>query len=251
MQHLQKIDAKATEQQLRGFLGGFGFSGDQAKGDVSLFSGGERARLVLALLVYQRPNLLLLDEPTNHLDIEMRQALAFALQDYDGAIVLISHDRHLLRTVTENFLIVHHGSVQAYNGDIEEYAQYINAQNRAREQQEAEDAAKPVPANHVAAPPTLPNSETAAARQARKKQQAAARQKLAPLRTALVKVEQQMSDITARKPLLEAALAEPALYGADNKPQLDKLLGEQFALAKECATLEARWLELTAALEVS
>ena len=244
LEHLKKIGPRAQEQQLRTFLGGFGFSGDQARAEVSIFSGGERARLVLALLVYQRPNLLLLDEPTNHLDIEMRQALAFALQDYDGAIVLISHDRHLLRTVTENFLIVHHGSVQPYNGDLEEYARYISNQNREREQQEAAAAIPPAP---IPVPQASSRGETAAEKQARKRQEASVRQKLAPVRAALDQVEKRISDLTVRKPLLEAALAEPALYEAGNKPQLDALLGEQFALARECASLEARWLELTEA----
>jgi ATP-binding cassette subfamily F protein 3 len=247
LDHLKKIDPRAMEQQLRTFLGGFGFSGDQARADVSTFSGGERARLVLALLVYQRPNLLLLDEPTNHLDIEMRQALVFALQDYDGAIVLISHDRHLLRTVTDKFLIVHDGSVQDFAGDLEEYARFIGSQIRAREQQEALATAKGKSPALNPAPGKSAQRESAAERQARKRQQAEARRELAPLRAALVQVEKRMSDLTRRKPLLEAALADPTLYEAGNKSKLDALLAEQFTLAKECANLEARWLELTEA----
>src|SRR5438876_896215 len=117
--------AQATEQELRDFLAGFGFRGDRVFEPVGPFSGGEKARLVLALIVYLRPNLLLLDEPTNHLDLEMRQALTVALQEYAGAVVLVSHDRHLLRTVADEFLVVQHGRAAAFDGDLEEYAKWL------------------------------------------------------------------------------------------------------------------------------
>ena len=134
LQHVQRLDPRAREQDLRNFLGGFGFSGDTVLGSVELFSGGEKARLVLALLVYQRPNVLLLDEPTNHLDLEMRHALTVALQDFGGAMVIVSHDRFLLRSVTDRWLMVADGSVQDYDGDLEEYRAWLS-ERRTRQAQ--------------------------------------------------------------------------------------------------------------------
>ena len=131
---LQRLDPRAREQDLRNFLGGFGFSGDAVLGSVEPFSGGEKARLVLALVVYQRPNVLLLDEPTNHLDLEMRHALTVALQDFGGAMVIVSHDRFLLRSVTDRWLMVADGSVQDYDGDLEEYRAWLS-ERRARQAQ--------------------------------------------------------------------------------------------------------------------
>jgi ABC-type multidrug transport system ATPase subunit len=119
--HFQKLDPKATEKDLRNFLGGFDFQGDKVMESVRPFSGGEKARLVLALLVYQNPNLLLLDEPTNHLDLEMREALIMALQDYQGALVTVSHDRHLLRSVTDRLLLVADSKVELFDGDLDDY----------------------------------------------------------------------------------------------------------------------------------
>ncbi|CAG7857835.1 partial putative ABC transporter ATP-binding protein YheS, partial [biofilm metagenome] len=128
--HLQKLDPKATEKELRNFLGGFDFRGDKVLEPVQPFSGGEKARLVLALLVYQNPNLLLLDEPTNHLDLEMRQALSVALQDYEGAIVLVSHDRHLLRTVADQFLLVSDKQCRPFDGDLDDYRLWLSEQKK-------------------------------------------------------------------------------------------------------------------------
>ncbi|MGD8484007.1 MAG: ATP-binding cassette domain-containing protein, partial [Thioalkalispiraceae bacterium] len=131
--HLQRLDPKATEQSLRNFLGGFGFGNDMAVSKVAPFSGGEKARLVLAMIVYQKPNLLLLDEPTNHLDLEMRHALSVALQDYVGAMLIVSHDRHLLRSVTDSLLLVADGRVSPFDGDLDDYRQWIKDQNKQTE----------------------------------------------------------------------------------------------------------------------
>ena len=136
--HLQKIAPQATEKELRNFLGGFDFQGDKVMEPVKPFSGGEKARLVLALLVYKNPNLLLLDEPTNHLDLEMRQALSVALQDYEGAIVLVSHDRHLLRTVTDQFLLVADGKAQPFDGDLDDYRLWL-AERKKTEEKSADE----------------------------------------------------------------------------------------------------------------
>lgn len=124
--HLARLAPQQTEQQLRDYLGGFAFHGDKVKQAVSSFSGGEKARLVLALIVWQRPNLLLLDEPTNHLDLDMRQALTEALVDYQGSLVVVSHDRHLLRNTVNDFYLVHDHKVEDFDGDLEDYQKWLN-----------------------------------------------------------------------------------------------------------------------------
>ena len=166
LQHLQRLDPRAREQDLRNFLGGFGFSGDTVMGSVELFSGGEKARLVLALLVYQRPNVLLLDEPTNHLDLEMRHALTVALQDFGGAMVIVSHDRFLLRSVTDRWLMVADGGVQEYDGDLEEYRGWLT-ERRARQTRVAD---------------VVDRVDSAQLRKDRKRTEAEQRQREQPLR---------------------------------------------------------------------
>ena len=178
LQNLRRVGAalaaRATEQELRDFLAGFGFRGDRVFEPVGPFSGGEKARLVLALVTYLRPNLLLLDEPTNHLDLEMRQALAVALQDYAGAVVLVSHDRHLLRTVADEFYIVHDGRAAAFDGDLEDYAQWLMA------------------ADSAAAEPAARKPATTEARRQRKREEAERRNSLSPLRAAVAKCEAEL-----------------------------------------------------------
>jgi ATP-binding cassette subfamily F protein 3 len=119
-----------SEQELRNYLGSFGFHGDKALDKVAPFSGGEKARLVLALITWQKPNLLLLDEPTNHLDLEMRHALTMALQGFEGAMVVVSHDRHLLRTTTDDFYLVHGGRVEPFDGDLDDYHKWLGEQEK-------------------------------------------------------------------------------------------------------------------------
>src|SRR5215831_6253116 len=173
LEHLKKLGGpaalRAKEQDLRGFLGRFGFSGDRVFEPVAPFSGGEKARLVLALVSYLRPNLLLLDEPTNHLDLEMRQALAVALQDYAGAVVLVSHDRHLLRTVADQFFIVSNGAVRPFDGDLEDYARWL-----------AQSDSTPTP---------QAETQTAESRKQRKREEAERRNRLTPLRNAIAQCE--------------------------------------------------------------
>ena len=241
LQHLVKLDPKGGEQALRNYLGGFGFGGAQADGNVSVFSGGERARLVLAMLAYQRPNLLLLDEPTNHLDLEMRHALALALQEFEGAIILISHDRFLLRTVADRFLVIANHQVEPFNGDIDEYREWVHS----REQQ---SAAADQPAGDGAATP-LPSSESAAQRKERKRQEAAQRQRLAPLRAGLRTAEQRIDELGRRKRELQALLADAALYGDSGKDRLKALLKEQGEVEAELLEVESLWLNLSTDLE--
>ena len=130
LEHLLQLDGKVGEQEARNYLGGFGFNGDQALMPSGPFSGGEKSRLALALLIYRRPNLLLLDEPTNHLDIEMRQALSLALQDYTGAMIIVSHDRHMLRVTTDRLLLVHGGKVDEFPGSLDDYPRWLADANK-------------------------------------------------------------------------------------------------------------------------
>ena len=232
--HLQRLAPRASEQSLRDFLGGFGFAGDRAESPVAPFSGGEKARLVLALLVYQAPNLLLLDEPTNHLDLEMRLALELALQDYPGAVVLVSHDRHLLRTVTDSFLLVAGGQAQDFDGDLDDYRRWL------------EQRARDVDAD----PDTGDKAENSAvARRDRKRLEAEQRQRLQPLRNELRKLDEQLEKLHLHQSRLTDALGDAALYEADQKERLRNLLQEKAELDKALALTEERWLELSEALE--
>lgn len=237
LMHLQRIDPKASEQDLRDFLGGFGFGGECVTGAVAPFSGGEKARLVLAMLVYQRPNLLLLDEPTNHLDIDMRDALAVALQDYTGAMVIVSHDRSLLGSVTDTWLLVSDGRVGEFDGDLEDYARFI-AQRR-NHQAMATGAAADTPAH------------SAASRKEQRRQEAEQRQRLQPLKKELQKIEARMERLGAEKSALERQLADGSLYQDGAKEQLKHVLRHQTELQKELAQLETRWLELSEQLEAA
>ncbi len=231
--HLQRLDAKASEQSLRNYLGGFGFSSEMALSPVAPFSGGEKARLVLALLIYQRPNLLLLDEPTNHLDLEMRHAMTMALQEYEGALLVVSHDRHLLRSVCDELMLVDNGKVTEFDGDLEDYRQWLN---RAEES----DPSKPAQEK---------SDNSATARKERKRREAEARQRLTPLRKELTKMEKELATLTQQRETLEQRLAEPELYDAANAERLNKLLQEKAELARTTARCEEHWLELTDTLE--
>jgi ATP-binding cassette subfamily F protein 3 len=237
---------RLTEQELRDFLASFGFRGDRVFEPVAPFSGGEKARLVLALVTFLRPNLLLLDEPTNHLDLEMRQALAVALQDYSGAVVLVSHDRHLLNTVADEFRIVHHGRAEPFDGDLEDYARWLA--NGAGEVAAATPAVAHDPINEPAAAPAA-ERDSAEQRRQRKREEAAARARLAPLRAAVERSEQLLSELAASRADLERQLTEPDLYLPAGKPRLTELLTRQTALVRQIADAEAAWLSASEAWE--
>jgi len=232
LQHVQDLDRRAKEQDLRNFLGGFGFSGDAVSGSVALFSGGEKARLVLALLVYQRPNVLLLDEPTNHLDLEMRHALTLALQDFGGAMVIVSHDRFLLRSVTDRWLMVADGSVQDYDGDLEEYRAWL-AERRARQQ--------PVAALNG-------KTDSAQVRKDRKRSEAEQRQRQQPLRKKVQELEARLESLTRRGAEIDAQLAGD-VYGSAKREQLKELLRDQARVKAELTEVEELWLEAGEALQ--
>ncbi len=233
-----ELAARATEQELRDFLAGFGFRGDRVFEPVAPFSGGEKARLVLALTAYLRPNLLLLDEPTNHLDLEMRQALAVALQEYEGAVVLVSHDRHLLRTVADEFVVVHQRRATPFDGDLEDYARWLNETAEVT----------PTPSTPSAAAGT-PQADNAEARKQRKREEAERRNRLTPLKARIAKYDDELTRLAAETAVVQSQLAAPDIYDASAKDRLKELLARQTQLARETETVEAAWLAASEELE--
>jgi ATP-binding cassette subfamily F protein 3 len=222
---------RSTEQELRSFLGAFGFSGDRVFEPVGPFSGGEKARLVLALVSFRRPNLLLLDEPTNHLDLEMRQSLAVALQDYEGAVVLVAHDRHLLRAVADELILVDGGRATPFDGDLEDYARWFLTS--AEPTQEAEVVAKPA----------------AEQKKQRKREEAERRNRLSPLRAEVARCEARLAELERKRQDIEAQLATPDIYGEQAKQQLQELLRAQTQLRRDLNACEEAWLAATERLE--
>ncbi len=241
--HLARLDPAATEQQLRDFLGGFGFSGDQATALVAPFSGGEKARLALALIVYQRPNLLLLDEPTNHLDLDMRHALSEALQEYEGALILVSHDRHLLRITCDTLLLVDEGTLAPFDGDLDDYPRWMS--QRASQQRQA---AKASPTDQADAPTQAAASATSSKKDLRRRD-AKGRARLQPLRRDLKRLEQQLETLSEQGKQLDQALADPALYEPDAKPRLLALMEDKRRVDAELAEIEQAWLTVGEELE--
>lgn len=227
--HLQQLDEQASEKELRSFLGGFAFAGDMATGPVGPLSGGEKARLVLAMLVYNRPNLLLLDEPTNHLDLEMRHALTMALQEFDGAMILVSHDRHMLRSVCDTLLLVAGSSVEAYNGDLEEYAAWLIEQRS--------DGSENGPDQ-----PPLSKKE-------KRRQSAEQRRHEQPLRRELKRLEQQLEKLQQRKAEVSQKLADPSIYNSGDNELLKTLSMEHSSLERQLNEAEEQWLVLSENLE--
>ncbi|MCE9687001.1 ABC transporter ATP-binding protein [Shewanella sp. AS16] len=233
LQHLMRLAPNAREQELRNFLGGFGFNGDMALSAVRPFSGGEKARLVLALLVWQRPNLLLLDEPTNHLDLEMRHALTMALQTFEGAMVIVSHDRHLLRLSCSDYYLVDNGTVASFDGDLDDYHQWLLDAAKAAGQ--AGDALEAKPAQD---------------KKQQKRLEAELRQKVSPLKKQQAKLETEQQKIGARLAELEHMLADTSLYDAENKARMTQVLNERTQLTQALEESEMAWLELQESIEV-
>ncbi len=231
LQHFVRVDPRAREQVLRDFLGGFDFSGDMALAPVANFSGGEKARLALALIVWQQPNLLLLDEPTNHLDLDMREALALALQEFEGAMVLVSHDRHLLRTATDSLMLVADGRLAAFDGDLDDYRAWLEGKRSG-------EKAK---------------SGAGSLRREQKRAEAEARQALArtrkPLETKLKALEAEIARLERDKRALEAKLAAEGFYASGDQDEVTAALREQAKLALALEKAESQWLELQEKLE--
>jgi ATP-binding cassette subfamily F protein 3 len=233
IEHLQQLDPAAPEQALRDHLGGFGFVGDKALEPVAPFSGGEKSRLVLALLVYQRPNLLLLDEPTNHLDLEMRQALAVALQDFEGAMVVVSHDRHLLRLSCDRLLLVNGGRVEEFGDALDAYPQWLAGHARS------ESVRKAAPTR----------SDSAEQKRERRRQEAERRKTLQPLKQAAQRTEAALERLQSEQQTLERSLADNTLYEPGEKERLQALLRQKAAVDERLATAEEAWLIAAEAYE--
>ncbi len=227
--HLQRLSPDAREQEILNFLGGFNFHGDTATGDIAPFSGGEKARLALAMVVWQRPNLLVLDEPTNHLDLEMRHALEVALQSYDGAVILVTHDRHLLRNTVEELWLVHDGRADLYEGDLDAYERWVITQYDE-------------PREHTVAPQD-------ASRKSRRQQAAAERERLRPLTRALSTLETAMEKTNAALAAVELSLADGNLYSEQRKSELTENLSRQADLKSQALQQEDKWLALQEELE--
>jgi ATP-binding cassette subfamily F protein 3 len=228
--HVQRLDEMASEKDIRDFLGSFGFSGERTFEPVAGFSGGEKARLVLALIVHQRPNLLLLDEPTNHLDLEMRLALIRALQDFEGAVVLVSHDGYLLRAVADNFFLVADGRVTAFDGDLDDYRAWLRNRNSAE-------------------PVAESRRDAASSRRGSRRADAERRQQLRPLRLELESAEAELESCSDRRNELEAQLADPSLYGEDAKDRLKQLLLDKAKAEAALMRAETAWYAASEALE--
>ncbi|WP_404367577.1 ATP-binding cassette domain-containing protein [Marinobacter sp.] len=243
--HLQRLDPRASEQKVRNFLGGFNFHGNEALTAIRQFSGGEKARVALAIIAWQKPNLLLLDEPTNHLDLEMRQALTMALQDFDGAIVVVSHDRHLLRNTVDGFWLVNDGRVKDYEGDLEDYERWLA--DRRRDDSEA-------PRREPGGPQTRPSEaepvgENADDRKSRKRAEADLRKRLSPLRKRQAALEAQLDTLQHKLVEVESALASPSIYDDANKSALRDLLDQQTGLKTGIADTEEEWLAVVEEME--
>ena len=247
LEHMVLLDkecnnGQATDNQLRRYLGSFGFSGTKATSKVRPFSGGEKSRLALALICYQRPNLLLLDEPTNHLDLEMRQALAVALQEYSGAVVLVSHDRHLLKVNSDKLILVANGRATEFQGSVDDYPKWLAEHNRGGNPDEIAESS----ANNE---PKAPAARSAAARKEQKRIDAERRKQLQPLTSRIKRAERVMQKLGDEKSSIEAKLAEPDMYNDENKNVLKQLLTDQAYLQKELDQAEADWLEASEAYE--
>ncbi|HEU0230868.1 MAG TPA: ATP-binding cassette domain-containing protein [Burkholderiaceae bacterium] len=238
--HLTRLAPDTREQELRNYLGGFGFGGDAVTGLVAPMSGGEKARLALSLIVWQKPNMLLLDEPSNHLDVDTREALAEALAEFEGSVLLVSHDRHLLRTTVDDFWIVADGRVQEFDGDLDDYRDWLsqrNADARAQARQVTQAT----------------NTEGGGDRKADRRQRAQARQRLAqqrkPLTDKIKVIEHQLEGLRQRLSELDTLIADPDLYSDARRDERLRVLAEHGEKVKTVEDFEGRWFELQEALE--
>ncbi|GLR64118.1 ribosomal protection-like ABC-F family protein [Marinospirillum insulare] len=236
--HIQRLSPDAKEQELRNFLGGFGFQGDEVLAAVGRFSGGEKARLALAMIAWKKPNLLLLDEPTNHLDLEMRHALTLALQGFEGAVIVVSHDRHLLNNTVDEYWLVADGKVATFDGDLTDYAQWLKERQQAARRVEKADK----PQEETATPVVNKKLD--------RKEAARLREVLRPLKKQVDKLEKQIETLQAQLKTIENTLADTDIY-TDNqrKDELQSLLKDQGQLELELESIEMQWLESSEELE--
>ncbi len=238
VQLIQKEQRKATEQEIRNFLGGFDFRGTRVSEIIKNFSGGEKARLALAQVVWQKPNLLLLDEPTNHLDLEMCHALTVALQQYQGAMIVVSHDRHLLVNTVDEFYSIHQGVFAEFKGDLKEYEKWLGKQSFAAYHDDSSSLENSAQAAAAIKPKAKPGKKE-------KRQQAASRrEKLVPLKKQEKLLESEIEGIQKRLLKIESSLADEAIYLAQNKTELNKQLQQQGTLKAKLNNKEAQWLKV-------
>ena len=246
LDHLTDISHQQSDRSLRSFLGRFGFSGDAATEPVAIRSGGEKARLVLALIVYRKPNLLLLDEPTNHLDIQMRESISSALQSYSGCLIVVAHDRHLLRLVTDELWLIDDGTLRPFDGDLDDYVNWLRLRQKGTakliERQTDGENKNGKELGLKAEQKTRPSKST---RQERAKQ----RVKIKPLRDSLDRIEKEIDKAAKVQQQLDQQLAEPKIYHEANRSQLRELLFDQARNAQLHQELEGRWLEASELLE--
>ena len=232
LQHLSCIDPYAKEQQLRSYLGSFGFNGDDVFREVGFFSGGERSRLALAIIIWQKPNVLLLDEPTNHLDMEMRYALTLALQSFDGAMVLVSHDRTLLTSVCDQLYLIHDKGLTEFHSDLEDYSAQLLSKTSSAESI---------------------GSRSVSSRKERRREEAGERNRVATIKKPLIKkikvLETQLTRLQAETTRLENILAQSDLYDEEQKSNLLEYLHEQASVAREMIQVEEDWLAASTQLE--
>ncbi len=233
--HIMRISPKSTDQEVRNFLGSFGFFGDDAFTPVKKFSGGEKARVALALIAWQKPNLLLLDEPTNHLDLEVRHALTMAMQEFSGAVILVSHDRHLLRNTVDEFLLVANGSVSEFKGDLSDY------QNWLAEQRRNLSPTKMVSREN--------KSLSADQKKEHKRLAAERRNQLRPLKNKISKLEKELDKLQLELSKFEILLSDPSMYDTDNKQTLKKLLADQGSSKSSIEETEMDWMSSLEELE--
>ncbi len=252
--HLVRLAPTVREQELRNFLGGFNFPGEMVTSSIKPFSGGEKARLALALIAWQRPNLLLLDEPTNHLDLETREALTVALAQFEGTLVLVSHDRHLLRATTDQFMIVADGGLEEFDGDLDDYRDWLFKTKLAKPADAAPALAKAVEKKALKPAPAAPLSQIGQPDkreqkrvEAGKRQQRSAQTK--PLETRIKRLEEQLAKVSAQKKTIDAQLTEPSIYDDANRDKLKSLMLDQAYAAKELEQVESEWLDKQAELE--
>jgi ATP-binding cassette subfamily F protein 3 len=232
LQHMSRIDPYAKEQQLRSYLGSFGFNGDDVFREVGFFSGGERSRLALAIIIWQKPNVLLLDEPTNHLDMEMRYALTLALQSFDGAMVLVSHDRTLLTSVCDQLYLIHDKGLTEFHSDLEDYSAQLLSKTSSAESV---------------------GSRSVSSRKERRREEAGERNRVATIKKPLIKkikvLETQLTRLQAETARLENILAQSDLYDEEQKSNLLEYLYEQASVAREMSQVEEDWLAASTQLE--
>jgi len=237
--HLSRIAPDAREQDLRNFLGGFLFPSPMATSPIAPLSGGEKARLALAIIVWQRPNLLLLDEPTNHLDLQTREALTDALAQFDGTLVLVSHDRHLLRATTDRFLIVSNGTLQPFDGDLDDYRNWLYQTRLGKEPDMPSLAAS--------------SNDVEVSRKEQRRMEAEERQRLSalkkPVEERIKRIEREMEKLQPLKAAIDIRMTDPEIYAAKNKDELKQLLVDQAYYAKELDALEKEWLQKQDELE--